>query len=303
MIIFLQDTDEACRTELSRLLQDAGHHVQAAADPSEALGSFQQHYIPLAIFALDPLAADDAALFRQLKEQSPHTLMIIATHNPSLEATIATLRLGAFDYLLLPCQDRELVLKMIKRADDALASKTEQRTRLLKMKELQGALQNANGKLKANGHADDPAELYFHRYFEEAFTLELARSRRYELNFSLISLHLEFCAVASADDADLNFQRHMAAVAEFLKKRLRRSDLFFRSKVDEFLIMLPETPKDGAVIVVDGIRQGIDPLLAPDRPDNLPFPAPRRLSLGTATYPHDGTDSPELLSTARNVTL
>jgi hypothetical protein len=52
---------------------------------------------------------------------------------------------------------------MIKRADDALASMTEQRTHLLKMKELQGALQHANGKLKANGHADDPAEFYFHR--------------------------------------------------------------------------------------------------------------------------------------------
>ena len=86
-------------------------------------------------------------------------------------------------------------------------------------------------------------------------------------------------------------------------ERLRRSDLFFRSKVDEFLVLLPETPREGAVTVVDGIRQAIPAILAPDRPDSHPVPASWRFSVGTATYPHDGTDSPELLSTARNATL
>ena len=75
---------------------------------------------------------------------------------------------------------------------------------------------------------------------------------------------------------------------QLLKEQIRSIDLPVRLGGEEFIILLPDTDKDGAVMVAEKIRRSADRLSIP-RLGSMPG---RKLTLsaGVATYPADAPD-------------
>lgn len=81
----------------------------------------------------------------------------------------------------------------------------------------------------------------------------------------------------------------LAAVADTLRSRLRTSDFCARWDGEEFLLLLPHTPRVGAAAVAEEIRVAVARLRVGERRTKL------TASLGVAEFPTDATDPAGLM--------
>lgn len=102
---------------------------------------------------------------------------------------------------------------------------------------------------------DELTGIYNRRYFDQNIDGILARADRYDETISLVSYDLDYFKRVndtwghSAGDAVL------VQSARLAQRLVRGSDLLFRFGGEEFLLLMPHTPADGAVAAAEKIRE------------------------------------------------
>jgi len=88
--------------------------------------------------------------------------------------------------------------------------------------------------------------------------------------------------------------RLLRHLAERIQAELRFSDVSARYGGDEFIVLLPETPAQGAVDVAERIRESMNamPILVEGKP------VPSTVSIGVASFPEDGQGLDAVVSRA-----
>ena len=84
----------------------------------------------------------------------------------------------------------------------------------------------------------------------------------------------------------------LAAAATALKSTLRVSDFVARAGGEEFVVLLPDTGLDGALVVAENLRAAIQAMAVPG------LGAPVTASFGVAVHPEDARDGEGLLRSA-----
>ena len=111
---------------------------------------------------------------------------------------------------------------------------------------------------------DEVSQLFSRRYVFHLLEKELSRAQRYENPFSVVALELDpFSGNSASDDAlktlgqeDLNLL--VAEAARHIRSFLRDSDSAGRTGERTFMLLLPETPAKGALVLAERIRKAID---------------------------------------------
>lgn len=159
-------------------------------------------------------------------------------------------------------------------------------------------------KYKRLSMTDELTGLYNKRYFANRLSEEVARSRRHGSPLALILADVDqFKAVNDEHGHDIG-DAVLREIGRILKKgvehegvvsRLRKSDIIARYGGEEFVVILPETPLDGAMVTGDKLRRAVA--------DNL-FPEGVRvtLSLGVAAM-GDATESSSRLIKQADIAL
>lgn len=116
MRILVVDDDRSVRVTLSDDLSDAGHEVVSASDGNAALDLARAARTPFDCIVTDVKmpGLDGTELVRRVREFSPQTVFIVMTGFPSLESSLAGIRLGIYDYLPKPFMNREVVFAVEK---------------------------------------------------------------------------------------------------------------------------------------------------------------------------------------------
>jgi len=135
---------------------------------------------------------------------------------------------------------------------------------------------------------DSLTGLYNFRFYREFLPRELWRADQYNTPLSLI--------VADIDDFKSYNDRHghdegnvaLARIAVLLEESLRKVDIAVRYGGEEFVLILPSTPKMGAQVVAERAGQAV-------AREEMHRGARLTLSMGVATYPADAKDEGELL--------
>lgn len=142
--------------------------------------------------------------------------------------------------------------------------------------------------------AQDPLTgLYNQRYFRTALQKELRRSRRYELELSLLYLDLDNFREINEQYGDLVGDILLKEVAILVKNKIRDIDVASRYGGEEFVILLPETERMGAYLVAERIRREIERHFLRRDVDGKPIRM--TLSAGIAQYPDDSTVGERLI--------
>lgn len=142
---------------------------------------------------------------------------------------------------------------------------------------------------------DGLTELYNHRYFQEQMILQVANCKRYNSNFSLILIDIDFFKKFNDTYGHQSGDAVLKQVAQKLKKNVRASDFVCRYGGEEMSIILPNTDKDEAVITAEKICQIIaeKPFkLANNQESNV------TISVGVSTYPQNGETPAKLIEYA-----
>jgi len=107
--ILVVDDQRNMRATTAMLLRAAGYDVLEAGDGEEALRILGGSGVDLLLTDLKMEPMDGMTLLKRGLEVSPQTQVILMTAFGSIESAVEAMRLGAYDYVTKPFQERELV--------------------------------------------------------------------------------------------------------------------------------------------------------------------------------------------------
>jgi diguanylate cyclase (GGDEF)-like protein len=152
---------------------------------------------------------------------------------------------------------------------------------------------------------DDQTGLYNHRYLDKRLSAEISRATRHGHPLSLL-----FCEIDDYETFSKNAGRPAAdlllsQLGDLLKSRaeipgasfcFRASDVPIRYGGEDFVVLLPETPKEGALTKAERLRRFVESSHI-EGGENQPL-GRVTISIGLATYPDDASDAVSLLGAA-----
>ncbi|MDQ3804092.1 MAG: sigma-54 dependent transcriptional regulator [Acidobacteriota bacterium] len=114
-LILVAEDEDLMRAIISRLLEEAGYRVAAAASAEEALEAFAAEDVAATLTDIRMAGMDGLALLDRLKDIDPEALVIVMTAYSSVDSAVAALRKGAYDYITKPFVNEDL-LQSVKNA-------------------------------------------------------------------------------------------------------------------------------------------------------------------------------------------
>ncbi len=142
---------------------------------------------------------------------------------------------------------------------------------------------------------DDCTGLYNARHLYKTLDTEVYRSARFGYEFSVLFIDLDHFKAVNDTHGHLIGSKLLAEIGYLIKAQLRLIDFAYRYGGDEFVVLLPQTTKDSALVVARRLR---DALRASSfcREEGLNLNV--RASIGLATYPHDARTAHDIIRQA-----
>jgi diguanylate cyclase (GGDEF)-like protein len=159
------------------------------------------------------------------------------------------------------------------------------------------AIENAKWveKIQELTITDDCTGLYNARHLYKTLDTEVYRSSRFGYEFSVLFIDLDHFKSVNDTYGHLIGSKLLAEIGYLVKAQLRLIDFAFRYGGDEFVVLLPQTGKDQALVVAKRLRDGMRATqFCHDEGLNLSV----RASIGLATYPHDARDAHDIIRQA-----
>jgi diguanylate cyclase (GGDEF)-like protein len=168
---------------------------------------------------------------------------------------------------------------------------TDEDVEMLKAVADQAAVAINKAQLWDMAVTDSLTGLYVRRYFMVKLQEELHRAQRYNNILAVVMADLDQFKNINDTYGHAAGDRVLKAIGKFLQQNVRDVDVVARYGGEEFVIMIPEAANDAAHILSERLRRNLSQM----KFDNLPSVT---ISLGIATFPHDGTDPEDLIRKA-----
>jgi len=148
-------------------------------------------------------------------------------------------------------------------------------------------------KLQINAATDALTGLYNRRLFEEYFSKELNRAKRYGQHLAVVIMDLHRFKDINDRYGHLTGDQALQAAASTMRKTLRTSDYAFRIGGDEFALLLPQSDPEQAATLCRRLRTSYASATEP-----MKIELPLALDYGIAVFPEDGDQEETLLRLA-----
>jgi diguanylate cyclase (GGDEF)-like protein len=216
-----------------------------AASAQEGLEYLENNTIEVVLCDIVMPGMDGFEFLKEMKSREMHRdiPVIMLTGQESVDKKIKGLEMGASDYLLKPFDPGELIARVRVQ---------------LKVKRLQDELKVAKQRYKELSITDYLTQIYNRRYFMELFDLEFSRATRYKSDLSVIIFDLDNFKNVNDTHGHLVGDKVLRQLSELVRSEIRNHDIFARYGGEEFILMLPQTPTQGAFQVSEKIRKRIE---------------------------------------------
>ncbi len=142
---------------------------------------------------------------------------------------------------------------------------------------------------------DETRPVYNYRYLLRKFRREMSRSRRYNRPVSVMVLALDGIKDIAKEYGYLSAETAILTAAETINSCIRSDvDLAGRYGDDKFILVLPETPGNGAGVLAERIRKKFESIQIKHQWYVIPMTA----SLGISHFPGHGNQCEELIAKA-----
>lgn len=141
---------------------------------------------------------------------------------------------------------------------------------------------------------DGLTQVHNKRYLFEALEREVVRARRYQRDLSVLMFDIDFFKKVNDAHGHLAGDFVLKELVRVVKSRIRRDEVFARYGGEEFVIVLPETPFEGAVALGESVRQRVADTRFVFQGENIPI----SISLGVASLDDLDKNAAELIQKA-----
>jgi DNA-binding NtrC family response regulator len=132
--VLIVDDEEQFVQALSERLAIRNYDVTTSLSGEDALDKVRHYNFDVVILDVQMPGIDGVEALREIKHLKPLTEVIMLTGHGTIETAIEGMKLGAFDFLMKPCDTEELDTK-IKKAQVRKAEQ-EERIRAVKVDEI-----------------------------------------------------------------------------------------------------------------------------------------------------------------------
>ncbi len=101
--LLVVDDEESVAITVAEVLRQEGYEVETASSGNEAIACLEQTEFDLVLTDLHMEGGDGLSVLAEVRRRAPFTISIVLTGFASVESAIASLRQGAYDYLIKPC--------------------------------------------------------------------------------------------------------------------------------------------------------------------------------------------------------
>lgn len=150
-------------------------------------------------------------------------------------------------------------------------------------------------KIEEVSITDDLTGLYNVRYLDQSLDVEIERSRRYGIIFSLIFMDIDNLKKVNERAGHLSGSKVLIETARLLKGNLRKIDVVIKYGGDEFVIVLPQTSRAIGFLIAERLRKLIENNVYLKGED---CPLKITASFGVAAFPDNANDKEDLLRIA-----
>jgi diguanylate cyclase (GGDEF)-like protein len=227
--------------------------------------------------------------------------IIIASHGIPSDGTPMSIAYGALDYIRKPFNEYEF----LSRIRSAIRLKHEIDRRKARERELLEAtrqLYDLNSMLTKLSLIDSLTGIANRRNFDRLLEKEWRRSARSDHYISLIMIDIDFFKIYNDHYGHQGGDECLKNVARILKDAIQRpGDIVCRYGGEEFSVILPDTPKNGAFIVAEKLRSEVEKAAIPNKHSALNSVV--TISVGVATIQPFDTLTPKDLIIAADRAL
>ncbi len=159
------------------------------------------------------------------------------------------------------------------------------------------AIENARAveKIQELTITDDCTGLYNARHLYKTLETEVYRSSRFGYEFTVLFIDLDHFKQVNDTHGHLIGSKLLNEIGYLIKAQLRLIDYAFRYGGDEFVVLLPQTGKDQALVVAKRLRDSLrTSMFCKEEGLNINV----RASMGVATYPHDAKTPHDIIRQA-----
>ncbi|ROR32048.1 diguanylate cyclase [Inmirania thermothiophila] len=150
-------------------------------------------------------------------------------------------------------------------------------------------------ELRRASVTDPLTGLYNRRHLDETLAREYRRAERYELPLSVVMFDVDHFKRFNDEHGHEQGDRVLQAIAEVTRRAVRNTDIPCRYGGEEFLVILPSTPLDGAAHLAERLREEVE---------RTPVDGLRvTISVGVAALPEHRGQGPDDLVEAADAAL
>jgi diguanylate cyclase (GGDEF)-like protein len=270
-ILILDDNDKILET-LKDILGEEGYKITVCSNIEQARMNLSRKFYNLALIDLRLSQDNGLDLLKEIKKKNEDTAVVIFSVYASLESALEAMKDGAYGYLQKPLNMDELKITIRK---------------ALKEQELSLENERLIGRLKELSLKDSLTGLYNYRYLIERMSSEFKRARRYILPLSIIMLDIDYFKSLNEVYGHQYGDLILKEFAGYLKKCARTNDIVIRYGGEEFVVLMPDTDKNGAVVFGSRLLEFLKEHIF-DRGGNR---VKLKISMGVASLPENGIDS------------
>jgi two-component system, cell cycle response regulator len=289
-ILYVEDDKLQAKVTIDFLEKD-GYDVIHVADGKSAIKAAKTHPVDLIILDLVLPDMDGTKISRWLKlDQDTKSIPIIMlTAKGTTMDKVTGLKAGADDYLSKPYNSIELTARI----------SASLRTKALQdeLKEKNQLLEEVLAQLEALSMTDPLTEIYNRRFFWNVFEKEFAKSLRFGTPISCIITDADHFKSVNDEYGHNIGDNVLKEIAKIMKNCMRQMDTVARWGGEEFIILLPDTDKTHAINAASRILSDISGYSFEGVPKRI------TVSIGIASLPGSGIDSPEKLIAASDAAL
>ena len=150
-----------------------------------------------------------------------------------------------------------------------------------------------NASVEKLAVTDDLTQVYNYRFLKSALRREIKRAGRFRQNLSIIMIDVDNLKSYNDRHGHLRGSFLLKQIASRFSSQVRSFDLVAKYGGDEFTIILPQTDREGAMVVAERMRASVAEHTFP-----LAEPGQITVSLGVATFPDDALDANSLIQAA-----
>lgn len=151
-------------------------------------------------------------------------------------------------------------------------------------------LRLANFRLREMSHTDELTEVGNRRNFDMRLREEISRSSRFGHAFSLLMIDIDGFKKFNDEFGHPKGDAVLRALGTLMRSASREGDVPCRVGGEEFAFILPETGKADGLVFAERFRRRVESsVMAPDSLN------PITVSVGLASFPHDGRNPDEIV--------